>query len=676
MRRHAVALFCVSLPLAAAFATGAQTASSSEQPTATGSASGIDLEALDRSTDPCSDFYLFACGGWEAKNPLPPDRPRWGRSSEVEERTFLRLQRILESSGGDPDLQQPRDYYAACMDQRTINLKGLGALKAELDRIEALEGRDGLPALVGRLHTIAADVPRAAAGFITFNAFFRFGSRQDLEDPTSQIATVDQDGLGLPSREFYVKTDPQSATLRLQYEHHISRMLQLAGEPPARADMEASAVLALETVLARASIDRASHRNPTSVYHLMEKGDLQALTPSFDWNKYLNEVAAPTFTRVNVAVPQFTRALNRVFAETPLDDLKAYLRWQLLHAALPMLPEPFLTADFQFFGVSLAGQSVPELRWRRCVADTDRRVGGALGRAFVQETLSPAARADVAAMATGIRHAMEQEVHQASWMGDDMKKAAITRLHAVVDRIGYPQRWRDDRTLRIDRSDALGNLGRAVALERRRDLDRIGRPVDRDEWPMTPPTVNADYSAPLNTMTLPAGMLQPPFYALGRDRALNYGALGAVIGHELTHGFDAQTPKNGERGSGASCLVNQYSRYTAAGDTKIDGRLTLGENAADNLGLRLALLAYLAGPGGTARPPDAFTSEQRFFLGYGQIWCEHRTPELERQRATTDVHAPGRYRVNGVVANMPAFQRAFSCRAGTPMVRAPACRVW
>jgi endothelin-converting enzyme/putative endopeptidase len=423
----------------------------------------------------------------------------------------------------------------------------------------------------------------------------------------------------------------------------------------------------------------------------MTTAEWQALTPAFAWPRYVAAARSPAFARLNVTVPDYFKALNTIVASTPMDELKAYLTWQLLNASAEMLPAAFADAHFDYFNRTLGGQQQPLPRWQRCVTQTDSSLGEALGKAFVEQAFGETAKADTLAMVEGIKAAMRRDIDEAPWMSDQTKIAAKAKLDTVVDRIGFPDKWRDYSSVRVARDDALGNRQRANAFERTRTLEKIGKPVDRGEWSMTPPTVNAYYSSDRNTINFPAGILQPPFYRAGRDPAVNYGGAGAVVGHELTHGFDDSGRKFDELGNlrnwwtdadakayeeRASCIADQYSGYVVAGDTKLNGRLTLGENTADNGGVRLALMAYLAGPGQSASVVDGFTPEQRFFIGFAQIWCENRRPEFERLRAATDPHSSGRYRVNGTVSNMPEFQKAFGCRADAPMVRQNQCRVW
>jgi putative endopeptidase len=676
MRRSVSALvviICGGLQLSSAFVT-AQSRS--------GSATvAVDLSALDRRMDPCSDFYQFACGGWIAGNPLPADRRSYGRFAEVQERNFNVLRRLLESPpAADGDARRAADFYAACMDEPAIERKGMTPVAPDLMMLESSRNPDDLPVVLARLHEVGV------------NAFFRLSARTDRSDATREIAEVDQDGLGLPDRDFYVREDERSRDLRTKYEAHIARLFTLADEEPADAATHARAVLTLETALAKASLDRVKRREPATMQHRMVFTAFQATMPRFDWRKYVGAIGAPKFQVLNVATPDFFRAMNDLLDTSDVDDVKAYLRWHVLHAAAPMLPKAFADADFDFFSRTLAGQQAQEPRWRRCVSETDRHLGEALGKAFVEETFSPQAKADTIKMIEDIKNAMRQDIDGVPWMSGATKKAAMAKLDAVDNRIGYPEVWKDYSGLRVVKDEALGNVERARAFERARNLRKIGEPVDRTEWSMTPPTVNAYYSPDRNNINFPAGILQPPFYLAGRDAAVNYGAAGAVIGHELTHGFDDQGRKWDAQGnlrnwwtagdadafeSRATCVADQYSAYTVAGDTHLNGRLTLGENTADNGGLRLALAAYLNGPGAKSTEKIyGFTPEQRVFLGWAQVWCENARPEAERLKAQTNPHSSNKYRVNGPTSNMPEFAKAFQCKATAPMVRPGTCRVW
>jgi len=682
MRRHMLAVAFVALPLATIFAA-AQSSSAVPPPraaTAAGPPAGIEILSLDRSVDACTDFYQFVCGGWMAANPMPPDRQRWGRFNELQDQNFAILRRILEAPAAGGDRKRASDYYAACMDERGIEARGDSPLAEDLRRIASVMRKDELPALLANLHRIGV------------SALFRFGVRPDLRNASQQVADIDQGGLGLPDRDYYLKTDARSLELRQKYQDHVRKMLGMLKTPAGVAESGARAVLAIETALAQASIDRTARRDPAATDHMMARAEWQALTPDIDLAKYAAAAGAPSFSRINVSGPEFLKALNALVVSTSLADLKTYLTWHLVNASAEMLPKAFADADFDFYSRTLGGQEAQLPRWQRCVTQTDEQLGEALGKAFVDEAFGPAAKADTLKMVEGIKAAMKQDIAAASWMSEETKRAAEVKLNAVADRIGYPEKWRDYSSVRIGRDDALGNLQRTTAFERKRDLDKIGRPVDLSEWGMTPPTVNAYYSSNRNNINFPAGILQPPFYRAGRDAAVNYGGAGAVIGHELTHGFDDQGRKFDGKGTlrdwwtgsdakayeeRSSCIADQYSEYVVAGDTHLNGKLTLGENTADNGGVRLALMAYLAGPGKTAPPvQDGFTPEQRLFIGFGQVWCENRRPEFERLRAATDPHSSGKYRVNGTVSNMPEFQQAFSCKAGAPMVRQNQCRVW
>jgi endothelin-converting enzyme/putative endopeptidase len=672
MRRHLVALTFVAVPLAVVL-TAAQSRSADVK--------GVEIDALDRKADPCVDFYQFACGGWITKNPLPADRRSFGRFAEVQDRNFAILRRILEAPGADGDHKKASDYYAACMDEPMIEAAGLTGVRPDLATIDELINPDDLPVLIAHLHAIGV------------RALFRFAARADVGgDATQQIADIDQSGLSLPDRDYYLKSDDRSVDLRNKLAATVEKMFALAGAAPDQAAADAKAVVSVETALAGAQLDRVQRRDPKQTLHSMTLNELQAMTPNFSWRKYAAAAEAPKFQVLNVAVPAYVKAIDRLIATAATSDIKAYLRWHVLHASADVLPRAFADADFDFFSRTLAGQQEPEPRWRRCVTETDQRLGEALGKAFVEEAFGPQAKADTLKMVQDIRAAMQQDIDSAPWMSGETKKAAIAKLNKVVDRIGYPDTWRDYSKVRVTRDDALGNRQRALAVERARTLAKIGQPVDRGEWSMTPPTVNAYYSPDRNNINFPAGILQPPFYKAGRDAALNYGGAGAVIGHELTHGFDDQGRKFDGDGNlrdwwtpadavayeeRASCIADQYSGYTVAGDAKINGRLTLGENTADNGGLRLALMAYLAGPGAKVKEKlDGFTPEQRVFLGWAQVWCENARPEAERLKAATNPHSSNKYRVNGPLSNMPEFQKAFACRANAPMVRPNACRVW
>jgi endothelin-converting enzyme/putative endopeptidase len=648
---------------------------------------GFDPTALDRATPACTDFYQFACGGWLARSPVPPDRARWGRFDELAERNQMALRAILDKVSAsdpkrDPVDQKIGDQYAACMDEAAIDAKGIAPLKAELDRIAALKSKAEIAAALARLHTGGV------------NAAFRYGSIPDFKDADSVIAGADQGGLGLPDRDYYLKDDPKSADMRAKYLAHVQKMLELSGETPAAAAADARAIMDLETALAKVSLERAKRRDPANMYHKMKVADLQALAPGLDWKAYLAAAGGPAIAELNVTVPDFFKGLNAQLEAAPLDTWKAYLRWHLLHEDASLLPAAFVNEDFAFYGQTLTGAKELRPRWKRCVALVDGEMGEALGRRYVEATFGAEGKERTSKMVAALESALERDIKTLPWMTETTKTQALGKLHAVANKIGYPDKWRDYSSLRIARGDALGNELRAEAFEVRRDLGKIGTRLDRTEWSMSPPTVNAYYNPLQNNINFPAGILQPPFYDNAMDDAVNFGGIGAVIGHELTHGFDDSGRKfaaNGDMSDWwteedakefekrAGCVSDQYAAFTVAGDVHLNGKLTLGENTADNGGVRIAYMALMQTLADAARKPaliDGFTPEQRLFLGWGQIWCQNETEESARMRATVDPHSPGRYRVNGVVSNMPEFQQAFGCKAGDAMVRENVCRVW
>jgi endothelin-converting enzyme/putative endopeptidase len=537
-----------------------------------------------------------------------------------------------------------------------------------------------LPELVAELHKIGVGV------------FFSFGSEPDMKNASMVIAGADQGGLGLPDRDYYFRDDPRSVEIRKQYVDHVTKTLTLAGEPSEAARKDAESVMRLETALAKTALDRVSRRDPEKVYHRLTPEELQKLTPNFDWARYFRGIGGPPITAINVSEPDFFKGLNQVIASTPIDELRAYLRWQLVHPNAVILSKAFVDENFHFYSATLQGVEEQRPRWKRCVSYVDGDLGEALGQAFVKETFGPQAKADMLKMVADVENALERDVNTLDWMTEATKKQALAKLHATANKIGYPDQWRDYTALTIERGDAVGNSHRANTFEFHRQMNKIGKPVDKNEWSMTPPTVNAYYNPLENNINFPAGILQPPFYSAGRDAALNYGGAGAVIGHELTHGFDDQGRQFDASGNlrdwwtaddanaykqRSSCIADEYSGFTAIDDVKLNGKLTLGENTADNGGLRLALMAYLGSDAAkTAQTIDGFTPEQRVFLGWASVWCENRRPEYERLQAQTNPHSPGRYRVNGVLANMPEFQKAFACKADAPMVSKSACRVW
>jgi putative endopeptidase len=643
----------------------------------------LNVTSMDTNVDPCTDFYTYSCGGWMKANPIPPDQTSWTVSSKLEDDNKLILRDVLETaakpdSNRDATNQKIGDYYAACMDEKAIDAAGLKPIQPALDKIAALRSKSGL-----------ADI---AAQLVNTNILFGFSSDQDYKNSSEVIAEADQGGLGLPDRDYYFKDDAKSVELRKAYVQHVEKMFELLGDRPAAAKKEADTVLRIETALAKASLTRVERRDPQNLYHRMSRQQLQALSPSFQWNAYMAKVGLPSVTSLNVATPNFFKGMNAEIQKEPLDSWKAYLRWHLVSENAEFLATSIVNEDFAFYGKTLRGQQELEPRWKRCVGYVDNDLGEALGKAFVARTFSPEAKQQALVMVQQIEAAMQKDIDSLTWMTPVTKHHALEKLHAVANKIGYPDKWRDYSALTIVRDDEMGNVLRAREFEFNRQLAKIGKPVDRGEWQMTPPTVNAYYDPQKNDINFPAGILQPPFFDPKSDDAPNYGDTGATVGHELTHAFDDEgrqfdahgnlrdwwTPDDARQFTErAQCISNQYSQYVIVDDIRINGKLTLGEDVADLGGI---LLAYMAWQDQTREqklePIEGFTPEQRFFIGYAQDWCGNIRDESKRLRATVDPHSPDKYRTNGVVSNMPQFQEAFHCKTGAPMAPANRCRVW
>jgi putative endopeptidase len=645
----------------------------------------FDLNNLDRSVDPCVDFYQFACGGWKAKNPIPSDQSRWGQFAALDERNKLVLRDILQKAAKPdpkrtPILQKIGDMYASCMDEATINRQGAKPIQPLIQRADSIKNAKDLIDSVAYLHSQG------------INTLFNMYSGPDMHDAKMTIAFVDQGGLGLPDRDYYLKEDDKSKETREKYLAHVQRMLELSGLSPDGAKSGAAKIMEIETSLAKSSMDRAARRVPKNRDHKMSTAELQTLAPNFLFTDYFGDRKGPAFSSLNVANPDFFKQTNALINSVSIGDWKTYLRWHVVRAAAPWLSDPFVQEDFAFSRQYLRGQKEIQARWKRCVNLVDDDLGEALGQPYVEDTFGADGKQRTLDMVHHIEKAMSEDFKTLTWMSDTTKTQAQVKLNAIANHIGYPEKWRDYSTVVIKPGDLVGNDIRATAFEVRRQLNKISKPVDRYEWEMTPPTVNAYYRAPMNDITFPAGILQPPFFDKTMDDPLNYGAIGAVIGHELTHGFDDSGSQYDAEGNLKSwwtpedrtefdkrtgCIVDEYAGFTAVDDVHLNGRLTLGENTADNGGVRISLMALKDSMNGKALPEkDGFTPEQRLFLGYATIWCQNSTPESARMLATVDPHSPGQFRVNGVVSNMPEFQQAFHCKAGQPMVRENACHVW
>ena len=647
----------------------------------------LDTTVMDRSADPCVDLYTFSCGKWLDKNPIPADRPAWSVYAKTGDDNRRFLWGMLEAAaqpapGRDANTQKIGDYFASCMDEAAVEKAGAAPLQSDLAAIAALKSKSGLAALLGRLHL------RGESG----SALFGFGSGQNPQNASQVIGVAGAGGLGLPSPEDYTKDDAKSKEAREHYRAYGQRIFQLLGDPQPARDMDA--VLRVETALARNSLTPVERRDPYKIAHVMKRRELQALTPSFSWDVYLKELGQTGLDTINVTEPKFFQEIERQLAAVSLDDLRAYLRFHLASDASPYLSAPFVQASFDFYSAYLTGVKQLSPRWKRCVGWVDRDLGEALGEVFVRKVFPGQTKTDTQRMLTQIRDAMELRIEQSPWMTPDTKKQALVKLHAMRDKIGYPDRWRDYSALVVTRGDFAGNVQRASTFESRRDLAKIGRPLDRGEWGMTPPTVNAYYNPYMNDINFPAGVLMPPLYDPKMDAAPNYGNTGATIGHELTHGFDDEgrqfdaqgnlrnwwTPKDDEEfRKRAACVADQYAQYTVVDDIKINSQLTLGEDVADLGGTILAWLAWKEETKNQKLAPvDGLTPEQRFFVGFAQWDCAGERPEMLRLSARVNPHSPHQYRINGVVVNMPEFAQAFNCKPGQAMMKEAdkVCRIW
>ncbi|HEV3038771.1 MAG TPA: M13 family metallopeptidase [Candidatus Angelobacter sp.] len=650
---------------------------------------GLDKEVIDPAADPCVDFFQYACGNFSKLYPIPNDRPGYGTGAMIGDYTEYTLHAMLEkaAAGGasrSSNEQKIGDYYAACLNTDAIDAKGLKPLQPELDRIAKLKRKDELPPLLAHYKLIGV------------GGFLEFGEQQDFKDASKQIAAVDQGGLGLPERDYYFRTGEVPEKTRKQYVEHITNVMKLMGEPESQASSDAQKIMELETALAKVSMDITSQRDPQKIYHLMPVTELKKLTPAIDWNLFLKESDTPPIREINVTNPDFFKGLNSLIGSTDLETIKTYLRWQLIRSTPSnALPKAFDQEHFDFYSRKLSGQPEQRARWKRCVQSADGALGEALGQVYVAQEFPPANKQATLQMVHDIEAAMDQDLDTLDWMSPDTKARAKQKLHAIADKIGYPDHWRDYSKLKVARDDAYGNSIRSIEFENRRQLAKIGKPVDRGEWGISPATVDAYYNPSMNDINFPAGILQSPFYDKNAPDAVNYGHVGGVIGHELTHGFDDEgrqfdahgnlsdwwTPEDAKKfEERADCEVKEYGSFVVVDDVKINGKLTLGENTADNGGLRLAFMAFLADAKrkniDVDQKQEGYTPIQQFFLAHGQNWCGSSRPESMRLQAQTDPHSFRKFRVNGVVQNMLEFGKAFGCKTGQPMMPVNACRVW
>jgi putative endopeptidase len=638
----------------------------------------------------CEDFYRYANGGWIAKNEIPAAFSSWGITSPLREKNIATLHQILEDAAKNTaapkgsNEQKIGAFYASCMDEAKIEAAGAAPLAAEIAAINKLKSASDLPAMLAHLHGIGV------------RSIFAFGAGQDLKKSESVIAVTGQGGLGLPDRDFYLKDDAKSKSTRDAYVAHVANMFKLLGDDADKARAEAQAVMKIETQLAQVSLDRVSRRVASKQYHKMAPADLKNVMANFDWNTYIKKIDAPKFTEINVAHPDFFKGVDQMLTSVPIEDWKTYLRWHLVHDAADALSTAFVNENFNFYGKTLNGTKELQPRWRRCVVATDQNLGEALGEVYVKKAFPPEAKARMKELVNNLIVALREDIPTLDWMSEPTRQAAIAKLNAFAVKIGYPDKWRDYSSLKIERDSFTDNLLRSSAFARHRNLSKIGRPVDRTEWGMTPPTVNAYNNSLMNEIVFPAGILQPPYFDLSADDALNYGAIGAVIGHEMSHGFDDQGRKFDLHGNltdwwteadaknytdRANCVEQQFSgfRVEEVGLNQ-NGKLVLGESIGDLGGLKIAWLAFQKALQGKPRPAniDGFTPEQRFFLGWAQVWGRKQTPEAMRQQILTDPHPLGQFRTNGPLSNMPQFAEAFNCKLGDAMVRPPdkRCQVW
>ncbi|HEY4357424.1 MAG TPA: M13 family metallopeptidase [Acidobacteriaceae bacterium] len=685
--RLCVALPCLLLGSSAAIAQQPASAGVAPPQTRYEPAPAFDSASIDTKADPCADFYKFACGNFAANHPIPSDQTGVDQFYQLYNFNTQALNGILTqySAGGasrTPNEQKIGDFYAACMNTSAINQKGLAPLQplfAQIDKVS----KSGLPYFVGELQRYGV------------NVFFGFGESQDFKDSSKQVAVMDQGGLGLPERDYYTRSGDKDKELRDQYVAHITKILTMVGEKPDQAASDAKRILAFETRLAEASMTVTDRRDPEKIYHQQTMAQFESSIQDIPFSPFFQAVHSPKVSSlVNLNPSFFPAMVNAIHAED-METLRAYMRYHVVSTFARMLPADIDSENFDFYGKKLEGTPQQQPRWKRCSNSVDGALGEALGQVYVQQYFPADSKAKTLEMVHDIEAAMDKDLDTLDWMSPATKVRAKEKLKAVADKIGYPDHWRDYSKLSVAQDDALGNLLHANAFENDRQLAKIGQPVDKLEWGMTPPTVNAYYDPSMNNINFPAGILQPAFYDPKADIATNYGHIGSIIGHELTHGFDDQGKKFDAVGNmtdwwtaedtrkfeaRTGCLVNEYGSFVAVDDVKVNGKLTLGENTADNGGLLLAYMAYLdrAKKSGldVKKKIDGYTGPQRFYIGYAQNWCENSRPESIREQVLTDPHSPDHFRANGAIVNQPGFAGAFGCKKPSAMVPADSCRVW
>jgi len=646
---------------------------------------GINPADMDPAVQACQDFNLYGNGGWLKANAIPADQSYWGSFTILEEQNRESLHKVLEkvskaTNAPGTDDQKVGDFYLTCMDEAAIETQGISPLKDELAAIDKIASTAALQAEIANLQRLGV------------NAVFNFGSDQDRRDASQVNVGAYQGGLGLPDRDYYTKTDDDSKKLRDQYVAHVTKMFTLMGDSPAKAAEQTKAVMALETRLAEASMTRVERRDTDKTYNPKTLAELAALTPNFSWTAYFKELGVPPVKTVNVGQPAYFQAVSKELTATPLPAWQAYLRWHLIHAAAASLSKKFVEEDFDFYGKTLQGTPENEVRWKRCVSATDGAIGFALGKAYVRDYFPPEAKARADAMVKNLIAALREDLATLPWMGEATRKAALAKLGTFDPKIGYPSKDRDYSALKIDRGPYILNLQRANQFEYNRDLAKVGKPVDKTEWDISPPTVNAYYNPQKNEIVFPAGILQPPFFDAKADDAVNYGAMGAVIGHEMTHGFDDQGRKFDAQGNmrewwtpedlknymeRSKCVEDQYNSYVYDGQ-HVNGKLVLGEATADLGGLAIAYRAYQATLAGKPAPApiDGLTGDQRLFLAWARVWAANIRPELSKLLMNTNPHPLSQFRAIGPPSTLPEFAKAFSCKAGEPMVRKDQCQIW